>query len=120
MKMRAMAAVLLGVVAVGVQAQMMDPQKNSSARRAKRAAPQSEVDVFLIRQQKAAQTLRKEAGDSCGKCTEERCAGPVDPRERAKQLLDRFAYGPRWKQVDHVLAWLGPLGGAAVESECHQ
>jgi uncharacterized protein (DUF1800 family) len=104
MMMLAMAVVLSGMAAVGVQAQMMDPQASPSP------APQQQNETMSPEaaqqdpaQQKAAQTF------AAKKVTPPAPAKnavliPLTPRERVVQLLDRFAFGPRPGEVDHVLS----------------
>src|SRR5258707_1265931 len=98
MKMRAMAAVLSGIVAVGGRAQMMGSPAGSST------APQQQKETMTpdAAQQKAAQTFaaKKPAPPPPAKNI---VLIPLTPRERVVQLLDRFAFGPRPGEVDRVL-----------------
>jgi len=87
MKMRTMTIVLMGVMAAGVPAQQTDATQMDPA------------------QQKAAQTFAaKKPAAPAMNAPKNAPLIPLTPRERAVQLLDRFAYGPKPGEVDRVLA----------------
>jgi len=106
MKIRAMAVVLSGLVAVGVQAQMMDPQQSTNSA-PQQGTQQNESMTPDPAQQKAAQTFAaKKIAPHPPAANTARSASliPLTPRERVVQLLDRFAFGPTPGEVDRVLA----------------
>jgi len=104
MKMRAMTAVLLGVVAVGARSQMMEQQPSSTATPQQSETMQQETAPQDPAQQKAAQTFAaKKPITPAMNAAKNAALIPLTPRERVVQLLDRFAYGPRPGDVDHVM-----------------